>query len=231
MVAIIDYKAGNIRSVVNALDRIGVSAILTADPEEVVQASHVIFPGVGEAGSAMQDLKRTGMDEAIRTIRQPFLGICLGMQLLCAFSEEQNTEALGILPLRVRRFPTGEKVPHMGWNRIQVETVEMTNTIKENVARGVADTLTKSATNRLSDPIAHSKRLPAHPLFTGIQPEDDFYFVHSYAAEIGQGTIASTDYILPFSSAVQRDNFFGVQFHPEKSSEPGEQILRNFLSL
>ena len=198
MVAIIDYKAGNIRSVVNALDRIGVEANLTSDPEEVLRASHVIFPGVGEAGSAMRDLQKTGMDEAIQTIRQPFLGICLGMQLLCESSEEQHTPALGILPLKVKRFPSGGKVPHMGWNRIQ--DVE-------------------------------SDELPSHPLFNGIRKEDDFYFVHSYAAEIGTGTLAVTDYILPFSSAVECDNFIGVQFHPEKSSEPGEKILRNFLSL
>jgi len=198
MVAIINYKAGNIRSVVNALHRIGFEATLTADPNEVSKASHVIFPGVGEAGSAMKDLQQSGMDEAIRSIRQPFLGICLGMQLLCESSEEQNTAALGLLPLQVKRFPLGEKVPHMGWNCIQD---------------------------------GKFGNLPSHPLFKGIRSEDDFYFVHSYAAEIGAGTLTITDYLHPFSSAVESDNFLGVQFHPEKSSEPGEKILRNFLSL
>lgn len=223
MVAIIDYKAGNIRSVVNALERIGVKAALTADPEVVMQASHVIFPGVGEAASAMRDLQHTGMDEAIRNVTQPFLGICLGMQLLCAFSEEQDTAALGILPLRVKRFPQAGKVPHMGWNRVQAQSSGASGT------SGGALLGQHSAVNGSEHSTGPAEQ--PHPLFKGIRPEDDFYFVHSFAAEIGPGTIATTEYILTFSSAVAKDNYIGVQFHPEKSSEPGEKILRNFLAL
>jgi len=198
-IAIIKYNAGNIRSVLFALERLGLPAKVTDDHDEIRNASHVIFPGVGAANSAMPYLRERGLDELILSLTQPFLGICLGMQLMCQHTEEGDTECLGIFDLAVRKFqtsypPKGEKmkVPHMGWNGL---------------------------TN------LHS------PLLQGL-PENDFcYFVHSYYAALGEATIATTDYHIPFSSALQRNNFYGVQFHPEKSADVGEQILKNFLSL
>ncbi|MEQ9230188.1 MAG: imidazole glycerol phosphate synthase subunit HisH [Cyclobacteriaceae bacterium] len=193
MIAVIKYNAGNIRSVLNAMDRMGVEATLTDDPEQLQNANKVILPGVGEANTAMKYLKERGLDEVIRSLTQPFLGICLGMQLMCKYSEENDTECLGLVDEVVKKFPSGElKVPHMGWNNF-VET--------------------KS------------------PLFEGIGLEDDVYFVHSYYAEVGPDTIGTTNYIKDFSSAIQRDNFYGVQFHPEKSADVGQRILENFLKL
>ncbi len=197
-VAIIKYNAGNIRSVLFALERLGVEGQLTDDVEAIQKASHVIFPGVGAANSAMPYLKERGLDYVIRSLKQPFLGICLGMQLMCRHSEENDTPCLGLFDIAVKKFAdTGLeqqpiKIPHMGWNRL--------------------DDL-KS------------------PLLQGL-PESAFcYFVHSYYAEISSETIATTTYGLPFSSALHRDNFYGVQFHPEKSAAVGEIILKNFLSL
>lgn len=192
MIAIVKYNAGNIRSVKNALDRIGVESILTDDPEELRNAEKVIFPGVGEASTAMKYLKERGLDEVIKSFTQPFLGICLGMQLMCNHSEENDTECLGIFKEKVKLFPPEELVPHMGWN----------------------------------DFISH-----AGPLFEGISTVDNMYFVHSYYAETGEHTIGTTNYILPFSSALQKDNFYGVQFHPEKSADVGSRLLKNFLDL
>ncbi len=193
MIAIVKYNAGNIRSVMNALDRMGVEHILSDDPEVLGSAEKVILPGVGEANTAMKYLKDRGLDEVIRSLKQPFLGICLGMQLMCKYSEENDTECLGLVDEVVKKFPSGElKVPHMGWNNF-VET--------------------KS------------------PIFGGIELSDDVYFVHSYYAEVGPDTIGTTNYIKDFSSAIQRDNFYGVQFHPEKSADVGQKILRNFLDL
>lgn len=192
MIAIVKYNAGNIRSVKNALDRIGVESMLTDDPEELRNAEKVIFPGVGEASTAMKYLKERGLDEVIKSLTQPFLGICLGMQLMCEHSEENDTQCLGIFKEKVKLFPPEELVPHMGWN----------------------------------DFVSHSG-----PLFEGISTVDNMYFVHSYFAEVGEHTIATTDYILPFSSTLQKDNFHGVQFHPEKSADVGRKLLENFLSL
>lgn len=192
MIAIVKYNAGNIRSVENALHRLGVEYELTDAPERLQAADKVIFPGVGEASSAMAYLRERGLDHTIRALRKPFLGICLGLQLMCAHSEEGDTECLGIFPERVKRFPSTGKVPHMGWNNF-------------TKVRG--------------------------PLFQGILLEDDMYFVHSYYAEVGEDTVAITDYILPFSAALHRDHFHGVQFHPEKSAEAGQRLIANFLQL
>jgi glutamine amidotransferase len=192
MIAIVKYNAGNIRSVMNALNRMDVPHILTDNPEELRAADKVILPGVGEANTAMKYLREKNLDQVIRDLKQPFLGICLGMQLMCAYSEENDTDCLGLIPERVKKFPPKDKVPHMGWNNfVELKT----------------------------------------PLFEGITLNDDVYFVHSYFVEVGPDTIGTTNYILNFSSAIQRNNFYGVQFHPEKSAEVGERILSNFLKL
>lgn len=192
MIAVIQYNAGNIRSVQNALQRLGRPSIVTDVPEEIESASHVIFPGVGEAGTAMKYLKDKGLDIVLQNLKQPVLGVCLGLQLLCRHSEEGDTTCLGIFDAEVRLFPPKDKVPHIGWN---------------NCA---------SLSGRL---------------LQGIDLQQDFYFVHSYYAEICEHTAAVCDYILPFSAALEKDNFFAVQFHPEKSAGAGETILKNFLTL
>lgn len=191
-VVIIKYNAGNIKSVSLALQRLGVNGSVTDDKEDIQKADKVIFPGVGEASSAMAYLKNIGLDTLLATLKQPFLGICLGLHLLCQFSEENNTTCLGIFEESVWKFPPADKVPHIGWNSIKFKN---------------------------------------NPLFKGIEQSAYVYFVHSYYAAVGKHTIAQTDYILPFSSALQKNNFYTVQFHPEKSGKVGEQILRNFLAL
>jgi glutamine amidotransferase len=192
VIAILKYNAGNIASVRNALDRLGYASFVSDDPEEIRKADKVIFPGVGEASSAMKYLKETELDKLIPDLKQPFLGICLGLQLMCRHSEEGDTDCLGLFDIEVKRFPAGEPVPHMGWNNLK------------NL-RG--------------------------PLFEGISEEDDVYFVHSYYAETSPFTSAVCEYILPFSAALQRDNFYALQFHVEKSGKVGERMLRNFLEL
>ena len=192
MIAIVKYNAGNIRSVKNALDRIGVESVITDEPETLRSVEKVIFPGVGEAGTAMSYLKDRGLDQVIKSLKQPFLGICLGMQLMCAHSEEKDTECLGIFKENVRKFPPKGIVPHMGWNDFtRVEG----------------------------------------PLFEGIEADDNMYFVHIYYAEVGEDTVGETNYLVPFTSALQRDNFYGVQFHPEKSANVGRKLLENFLKI
>lgn len=191
-VAVIKYSAGNIRSVQIALDRLGVSSVVTDDPELIRSADKVIFPGVGEASSAMKYLKERKMDELILSLKQPVLGICLGLQLMCSHSEEGDTPCLNIFDNKVVRFPATDKVPHMGWNSIY----------------GLKG-----------------------PLFEGVEDGSHVYFVHSFAAEKGLGQIAETDYIVKFASALQKDNFYALQFHPEKSGEIGQRILRNFLEI
>lgn len=189
---IINYGAGNIKSIQFAFNRLGIDAVLSNNPEEILAADKIIFPGVGEASSAMKMLVESGLDTLIPTLKQPVLGICLGMQLMCKSTEEGNTEGLGIFQTDVKRFSNDLKVPQMGWNVI--------------------------------------KDLKS-PLFSGIKENEYMYLVHSYYAEHCKESIAATDYGLNYASALQHENFYGVQFHPEKSSLAGEQILKNFLEL
>ena len=193
-VAIVKYNAGNVYSVVNALKRLGINPLLTDDAEQLMKADRVLFPGQGEASGAMEYLKARRLDEVIRHLKQPVLGICIGQQLLCRHSEEGDTDCIGIFDAEVKRFLPQrheEKVPCMGWNRLFD---------------------TKS------------------PLMQGIEGEY-VYFVHSYYVPMCQETIATADYILPYSAAMHKDNFYTCQFHPEKSGKVGEQIIKNFLAL
>ncbi len=192
MIAIIKYNAGNIKSVENAIRRLGYDCMVTDDEAEIIAAEKVILPGVGEASSAMAHLKSYHLDTLIQSLKQPVLGICLGQQLMCTHSEEGDTTCLGIFNTTVKLFPPLDIVPHMGWNS-------------------------------LSD--------FKGPLWKGINEEDTVYFVHSYYAELAEETSAICDYILPFSAAMQKDNFYSTQFHPEKSASVGAQILKNFLAI
>jgi glutamine amidotransferase len=192
MIAIIKYNAGNTQSVENAVRRLGYDCIVTDDLQKIQLAEKVIFPGVGEAASAMKSLRENGLDVLVPSLQQPVLGICLGLQLMCQYSEEGNTKGMGIFNVDVKKFPNQAIVPQMGWNTLQ-----------------------KTKGN----------------LFESIQPQDDVYFVHSYYAELSVYTIAECDYIHHFSAALQKDNFYAVQFHTEKSGTIGEQILTNFLQL
>ncbi|MDL2221262.1 imidazole glycerol phosphate synthase subunit HisH [Parabacteroides sp. OttesenSCG-928-N08] len=194
-VAIIKYNAGNIFSVDFALKRLGITPVVTDNPEIIRRADKVIFPGVGEAATTMAYLKAHQLDRLILDLKQPVLGICLGMQLMCRFSEEGNVDCLGIFDAEVKRFLPArheEKVPHMGWNQL------------------------KSLKSRLFDSMTEQQFV---------------YFVHSYYVPLNETTAAETDYILPFSASLHKENFYATQFHPEKSGRVGEQILRNFLSL
>ena len=197
-VVIIKYNAGNIRSVDFALQRLGISALITADPALIRSADRVIFPGVGEASTTMSYLRHHKLDQLICDLRQPVLGVCLGLQLMCAHSEEGDTDCLGIFPEKVKKFvPNPDetalfKVPHMGWNSIS----------------GLKT-----------------------PLFKNISEEDYFYFVHSFYATTGVDTAATCNYLIPFSAALQRNNYYATQFHPEKSGKTGARILENFINL
>lgn len=192
MIAIIDYDAGNVRSLQFALERLGASSILTADPVQIEAADKVIFPGQGAAANAMAKLKEYKLEELIPNLKQPVLGICLGMQLLCKETEEGDEKGLGILSAKVRRFSDAVKVPQMGWNTI---------------------------TNMQS------------ALFQGIKEGDFMYLVHSYYVPLIKETVAQSAYDGPYSVALKKDNFYGVQFHPEKSSKAGSRLLQNFLAL
>ena len=190
---IIKYNAGNIQSVMIALERLGVQAVVTDDVEEIQSADRVIFPGVGEASTAMNYLKEKKLDELIRDLKQPVLGICLGMQLLCDHSEENDTDCLGIIPVQVKRFNDPQlKIPQMGWNSI------------------------------------HGLK---SPLFKNIEEGSFVYNVHSYYAEDSDYSIATCNYGIYYSAAIHKDNFYGVQFHTEKSADTGDRILRNFLTI
>ena len=191
-VAIINYGAGNIQSIRFAFERLGIHPILSDSAAEISQADRVIFPGVGEASSAMRKLRATGLDALIPELKQPVLGICLGMQLMCNYSQEGDTQGLGLFDVDVLRFNHGVKVPQIGWNTID---------------------------NLKSD------------LFAGISQKEYIYLVHSYYAPLCENTIAVSDYGMTYSSALSKKNFYGVQFHPEKSSVVGERILENFLKL
>lgn len=189
---ILNYGAGNIKSIQFAFERLGVHAVLSSDKEEVLNSDKVIFPGVGEASSAMKKLKNSGLDQLIPSLNQPVLGICLGMQLMCNHTEENDTRGLGIFNTDVKRFSNKVKVPQMGWNTI--------NNLKSN-------------------------------LFKGINENEYMYLVHSYYAEHCDASIATTDYELLYASALENKNFYGVQFHPEKSGVSGEKLLKNFIEL
>ncbi|WP_405566254.1 imidazole glycerol phosphate synthase subunit HisH [Polaribacter sp. Asnod6-C07] len=189
---IINYGAGNIKSIQFAFKRLGIDAVLSNNIDEIKAADKVIFPGVGEASSAMKMLQESGLDKVIPTLTQPVLGICLGMQLMCNSSEEGNTKGLGIFNVDVKKFSNAVKVPQMGWNVIY---------------------------NLESE------------LFAGIKEKEFMYLVHSFYAEECNESIATTDYEIEYASALKKDNFYGVQFHPEKSSKSGEQILKNFLNI
>jgi glutamine amidotransferase len=194
-ITIVQYNAGNIQSVLYALERLGVTATVTDDPAMIQAADKVIFPGVGEASTAMAYLKERNLDQLIVSLKQPVLGICLGMQLMCKHSAENDTKCLGIFEEQVMAFKSTEnttKVPQIGWNTI---------------------------TNLKTE------------LFNGVSENSFAYFVHGYYAGIGENTITTTDYIQAYSSALHKNNFYGVQFHPEKSASVGEQIIQNFLSL
>lgn len=194
MIAIIKYNAGNVQSVLYALKRLGHTAIVTNDEAELLAADKVIFPGVGNAKAAMDSLKETNMHLLIPKLKQPVLGICVGMQLMCKHSEENDTDCLGIVDAVVKKFPTqqGVKVPQVGWNKIYDYQ---------------------------------------SPLFSGLDENAFVYYVHSYYAELCNETIARSNYILPYSAVVQKNNFYGVQFHTEKSAAVGDKILTNFLAL
>ena len=196
MIAIIDYDTGNLRSVCNALDRIGAEYVLTDNPTVIAQADRVLLPGVGEASSAMQKLQERGLCEVIKGLKVPVLGICIGMQLMCRHSEEGNVDCLGIIDSLVQKFEAdpsaGVKVPHMGWNSIS------------DLKTG---------------------------LFDGLADGEFVYFVHSFAADVCEDTVAVSENGRRFSAALRKDNFYGAQFHPEKSGDVGERILKNFMKL
>jgi glutamine amidotransferase len=191
-IVIINYGAGNIQSIMFAIERLGFKAVLSNNTDEIKAADKVIFPGVGEASYAMKMLQESGLDTLIPTLKQPVFGICLGMQLMCNYSEEGDTKGLGIFDVDVVKFSSKVKVPQMGWNTIY---------------------------NLKSD------------LFKGIAENEYMYLVHSFYAPLCAETIATTNYDLEYSSALENDNFYGTQFHPEKSGDVGERILANFLEL
>lgn len=191
-IAVIDYGSGNVRSVIHAFERLGVTPVLTSAADELRKADKVVFPGVGEASSAMKALKASGLDSVIPSLKQPVLGICLGMQLMCRRSEEGDTVCLGIFDQEVKRFRGDAKVPQVGWNTVS----------------GMKG-----------------------PLFEGLADNSYMYFVHGYYASLSECTAAATDYLGMYSSALAKDRFFGVQFHPEKSGASGERLLKNFLEL
>lgn len=191
-IVIINYGAGNIQSIKFAIQRLGYQAVLSDNPDEIKAADKVIFPGVGEASSAMKKLRASGLDSLVPQLKQPVLGICLGMQLMCNYTEEGNTKGLGIFDVDVKRFNHGVKVPQIGWNQIE--------SLKSS-------------------------------LFAGITEKDYIYLVHSYYAPITENTIATSTYGITYSTAFHKNNFYGTQFHPEKSSTTGEKILKNFLEL
>jgi glutamine amidotransferase len=192
MIAILKYNAGNIRSVLNAVNSLGYECMITDTKEDLISAEKVIIPGVGEAGTVMKRLREKGLDTLIPAMKQPVLGICLGLQLLCRYSEEGDTECLGIFNSDVKRLPPLDKVPHMGWNDFQSTGGD---------------------------------------LLKGIIDRDNVYYVHSYYTGLSEYTTAVCNYIVPFSASLQKNNFYGTQFHPEKSGKTGLKILKNFLEL
>jgi len=193
MIAIVKYNAGNIMSVKNAVERLGYECIITDDPHEIISADKVILPGVGEAGSAMKHLRERGLDEVIRNLRQPVLGICLGLQLLCKYSEEGDTECLGVFDAVVKKLPPGDKVPHMGWNRVN--------------------------------------QTQSSKLFEEIKDGEHFYFANSFYVPVNEQTTSTCNYGVDFAASMEKENYYGVQFHPEKSGQAGIQLIKNFVEL
>ena len=202
-VAVVKYNAGNIYSVIHALQRLGVTPVLTDDPEQLQKADKVLFPGQGEASNAMRYLREHNLDQVITDLKNPILGICIGQQLMCRHSEEGDTDCLGIFDADVLRFQPQrheDKVPHMGWNQLHFMQGKESSTVEGG-------------------------------LFKGFTEGEFVYFVHSFYVPVCEQTVATTDYILPFSAALHKDNFYATQFHPEKSGSVGERIIRNFLEL
>ena len=227
-VAVVKYNAGNIYSVIHALQRLGVNPILTDNAEELQKADKVLFPGQGEASNAMRYLKEHGLDKIITDLKNPILGICIGQQLMCSHSEEGNTECLGIFDADVLRFQPkkhGDKVPHMGWNQLCFASEELRMKNEEFAAAVKSGELVGAEKNEEFAGVVESG------LFKGFCEGEFVYFVHSFYVPICAHTIATTDYILPFSAALHKDNFYATQFHPEKSGSVGERIIKNFLEL
>lgn len=193
MIAIIKYNAGNCTSVLNAINKLGYDAVVTDDVNKIRSAEKVILPGVGNAKPAMEYLESRGLSEVIQHLKQPFLGICLGLQLMCETTEEENTKCMGIFPVQVKKFDTELPVPHMGWNTFEA--------------------------------------LKKDPVLKHIEASDDCYYVHSYYVESNQNSIAKCNYSVSFGSILRKNNFIGMQFHPEKSGSIGAQLLKNFLEL
>ena len=209
-VAVVKYNAGNIYSVIHALQRLGVTPVLTDNPEELQKADKVLFPGQGEASNAMRYLREHNLDAVIRNLKNPILGICIGQQLMCRHSEEGNTDCLGIFDVDVLKFQPQrheDKVPHMGWNQLFFKQNEELR-VKSEELKPLED-----------------------GLFKGFTEGEFVYFVHSFYVPVCENTIATTNYILPYSAALQKDNFYATQFHPEKSGSVGERIIKNFLEL
>ena len=209
-VAVVKYNAGNIYSVIHALQRLGVTPVLTDNPEELQKADKVLFPGQGEASNAMRYLREHNLDKVIRDLKNPILGICIGQQLMCRHSEEGDTDCLGIFDVDVLRFQPQkheDKVPHMGWNQLSFAQNEKLKEKREKLS------------------------LVESGLFKGFSEGEFVYFVHSFYVPVCENTIATTDYILPYSAALHKDNFYATQFHPEKSGSVGERIIKNFLEL
>lgn len=198
---VVKYNAGNVASVMHALQRLNADVIISDDPDVIVNAEKILFPGVGEASSAMAYLRNKGLDQVLFRLKQPVLGICLGMQLLCQYTEENDTHGIGVFSPYLKKFDSRHLiVPHMGWNQV---------------------TMTDLSQNELS----------SNELFRGVNENSYVYFAHSYYAPVTSETLLKSAHGFVFSAALQKDNFYGVQFHPEKSGETGERILRNFLSL
>ncbi len=211
MIAIIDYSTGNLRSVQNALARLGAESIVTSNYQEILSADRVLIPGVGHAAAAMANLQERGLDKLIPTLTMPVLGICIGMQLMCRHSEEGDVNCLSLFNADVKKFTMSDlKVPHMGWNRVwrAEQNLQVYNKVES---------------------LEQIKKVDA--LFTNIQDGAYFYYVHSYAPTLCEHTIATTNYGVDFSGALANGNFFGTQFHPEKSGDVGEILLKNFLEM
>ena len=220
MIAIIDYSTGNLRSVQNALARLGAESIVTSNHQEILSADRVLIPGVGHAAAAMANLQERGLDKLIPTLTMPVLGICIGMQLMCRHSQEGDVKCLSLFNADVKKFTMPDlKVPHMGWNRVW----------RAENGLPVGEQIKSLEQEQKIESLEQIKNVDA--LFTNIQDGAYFYYVHSYAPTLCEHTIATTNYGVDFSGALSNGNFFGTQFHPEKSGDVGEMLLKNFLEM